>query len=213
MPKSKILAHSIRATGFQGALDALDVIGNWTWDGASNCIRSDMFVALLFNVDPSEAEAGLPLDTFADGIHPGDRDRVLAGFLDRGRDGGLYAAEYRVCSADGVTRWVLARGRFLNDHRGRPLSGSGIIVDITDLRVGEGGGGGDAAPGFSEAEPPLGHLRVAGSGAASAGRSAPARSGSQARRAGAARAPRADELNRGRADRVDQSRFALVRWR
>ena len=155
MPKSKILAHSIRATGFQGALDALDVIGNWTWDGASNCIRSDMFVALLFNVDPSEAEAGLPLDTFADGIHPGDRDRVLAGFLDRGRDGGLYAAEYRVCSADGVTRWVLARGRFLNDHRGRPLSGSGIIVDVTDLRVGEGGGGGDAAPGFSEAEPPL----------------------------------------------------------
>ncbi|MDF2601212.1 MAG: hypothetical protein K0Q54_4035 [Methylobacterium brachiatum] len=131
MPKPKSPEYRTLTGAFQGALDALDVIGNWSWDAASDCIQADMFVALLFNVDPEEAEAGLPLGTF-----------------------GLYAIEYRVRSADGVTRWVLGRGRFLFDHRGRPVSGSGIIVDITDVRMGEMQAG-PAEVADLRAEPPL----------------------------------------------------------
>ena len=40
-------------------------------------------------------------------------------------------------SVDGRTRWVLARGRFTSDHVGRPLDGSGILVDITQMRMSE----------------------------------------------------------------------------
>jgi hypothetical protein len=137
MPKSKSPEYRTLSGAFQGALDALDVIGNWSWDAASDRIQADMFVALLFNVDPEEAETGLPLATFVAGIHPDDRDRVLALVRRGGRDGGLYVIEYRVRSTDGLTRWVLGRGRFLFDHRGRPVSGSGIIVDITDVRMNE----------------------------------------------------------------------------
>nr|WP_091864282.1 PAS domain-containing protein [Methylobacterium brachiatum] len=154
MPKPKSPEYRTLSGAFQGALDALDVIGNWSWDAASDCIQADMFVALLFNVDPEEAEAGLPLGTFVNGIHPDDRDRVLALVRRGGRDGGLYAIEYRVRSADGVTRWVLGRGRFLFDHRGRPVSGSGIIVDITDVRMGEMQAG-PAEVADLRAEPPL----------------------------------------------------------
>lgn len=155
MPKSKLFEYQSFSTAFQGALDALDVIGNWFWDGASDFIRADMFVALLFNVDPEAAEAGLPLAAFVAGIHPEDRDRVLALIRQRSRDGDLYAIEYRVCSADGITRWVLGRGRFLSDHRGQPVSGRGIIVDITDVRKSAGAAGALYPAALHEAEPPL----------------------------------------------------------
>ena len=155
MPKSKSFEYQTGATAFQGALDALDVIGTWSWDLASDRVQADVFVALLFNIDPEAAEAGLPLPTFCSGIHPDDRDRVLALIRKGGRDGGLYVIEYRVCSADGVTRWVLARGRFLSDHRGRPISGCGIIVDVTDVRGGEPNAATVEVAELHEAEPPL----------------------------------------------------------
>ncbi|MCJ2057066.1 PAS domain-containing protein [Methylobacterium sp. J-048] len=155
MPKPKLLEYRTCAAAFQGALDALDVIGTWSWDAASDRIQADLFVALLFNVDPEEAEAGLPLDAFIAGIHPEDRDRVQAHVRRGGRDGGLYVIEYRVCSADGVTRWVLGRGRFQHDYRGRPISGRGIIVDITDVRMGETSAGAVELAELQEAEPPL----------------------------------------------------------
>ena len=137
MPKPKTVAGQTCPQAFQGAIDALDVIGSWEWDCVSDSTRSDAFVALLFNLDPDEAEAGTPLSGFIAGIHPEDRQRVLALILQNAQEGCSYVAEYRVCSADGVTRWVLGRGRFYCDHKGRPLSGRGIIVDITQLRAGE----------------------------------------------------------------------------
>ena len=155
MPKFKPLECLTCATPFRAALDTLDVTGSWSWDGASNRVRADMFVALLFNVDPEAAELGLPASAFAAGIHPEDRDRVLALLRRRVRDGDLYVIEYRVRSADGATRWVLGRGRFLADHRGRPISGRGIIVDITDVRTGERATGALGADDHHEAETPL----------------------------------------------------------
>ena len=155
MPKSKFSEYQTYGAAFQGALDALDVIGTWAWDGDSDRIQADLFVALLFNVDPEEAELGLPLAAFIAGIHPEDQDRVQTHFRRGGRDGGLYVIEYRVCSADGITRWVLGRGRFLHDHRGRPISGRGIIVDITDVRSGETAAGAVRMAEPHGTEPPL----------------------------------------------------------
>jgi hypothetical protein len=43
-----------------------------------------------------------------------------------------------VVLADGQNRWVLVRGRFSRDHAGRPLSGSGILIDVTRMHMSEG---------------------------------------------------------------------------
>jgi len=137
MPKSNPVAGQTCPKAFQIALDALDVIGSWEWDCASDRTHADAFVALLFNLDPEEAEEGAPLSAFIKGIHPEDRQRISALIQRSAQEGSSYIAEYRVCSADGLTRWVLARGRFSCDHRGRPVSGRGIIVDITRVRMGE----------------------------------------------------------------------------
>lgn len=112
--------------------------GNWSWDAASDRARSDRFAARLFDVDPEEAEAGLPLSAYAAGVHAADRSRLLTTFREAARNGWPYVTEFRVCFSDGVLRWVLARGRFSRNHMGRPVGGCGIVVDITDLRTNDG---------------------------------------------------------------------------
>ena len=138
VPKLKRFSAQTCPKAFQHALDALDVIGNWEWDATTDRARVDGIVALLFDVDPDEAAAGVPLSAFIDSIHPEDRERVFAQIRRCRVEGGTYLAEYRVLSADGQTRWVLDRGRFCINHHGRPVSGAGILVDITPMRMSEG---------------------------------------------------------------------------
>jgi hypothetical protein len=123
--------------GLQEAIDSADVVGTWQWDIPADRIVADILVALLFDIDPQCAEAGVPLSAFLQGVHPEDRARVTTLVAEHARAGRSYVAEYRVLSADGVTRWVLARGRFYIDGTGRPLRGHGIIVDITRSRLDE----------------------------------------------------------------------------
>ncbi|WP_337251971.1 PAS domain-containing protein [Methylobacterium sp. NMS14P] len=95
-------------------------------------------MALLFDVDPDQAEVGVPLTHYVDAIHPEDRERVLDLIRRSASEGSTFLTEYRVISVDGQTRWVLARGRFTADHQGRPVGGGGILVDITSMRMSEG---------------------------------------------------------------------------
>ena len=141
MPKPRSRGGQTCPKAFQSALDALDVIGRWEWDAATDCARSDAFVALLFDVDPEQAEVGVPLTAYISAIHADDRDRVLDLIRRSAKEGSSYLTEYRVISADGQTRWVLARGRFSADHQGRPVGGGGILVDITSMRMSEGTSG------------------------------------------------------------------------
>ena len=138
MPKTSSSGALSSSDAFQHALDALDVIGRWDWDATTDRVRSDAFVALMFNLLPGQAEEGVPLASYVDAVHADDRQRVLALIRRSAQEGSAYLTEYRVISIDGRTRWVLARGRFTSDHNGRPLSGSGILVDITRMRMSEG---------------------------------------------------------------------------
>jgi PAS fold len=138
MPRTKSPWSQTCPRAFQGALDALDVIGRWEWDAVTDRVRADGFVALVYNVDPVEAEDGLPLSAFVDGIHADDRERVHAAIQSSARENSPYLIEHRVISADGQVRWVLGRGRFGSDHQGRVVGGSGILVDITRMRMSEG---------------------------------------------------------------------------
>jgi hypothetical protein len=110
------------------------MIGRWDWDIPNDRVYADALVALLFNVDPVSAEAGAPLNAFINGLHPEDQDRTRQLIANSAATGRSYVAEYRVRSADGRTRWVLARGRFILDHVGRPLRGSGLLIDITQSK-------------------------------------------------------------------------------
>ena len=150
MPKLKLLAGRRPREKSKLVLGGPDALGFWTWDAERDCVWADTFVALLFDIDPEDAEAGVPLSVFAAQIHPPDQSRVLASFRAEARQDGHMALEYRVRASGGGLRLVLSRGRFSYDHRGRPLSGHGIIVDISDLQSRDG----DRAPAGPLAEDP-----------------------------------------------------------
>ncbi|WP_039902081.1 PAS domain-containing protein [Methylobacterium sp. GXF4] len=136
MPKLKLIDGKTCPTAFQQALDTIEVAGSWDWNIPSDLVRADTFVALLFNVDPGEASVGLPLSAYIDGIHRDDREHVHALIRRCIDEDSPFVAEYRVLSADGVTRWVLDRGHIIRDATGRPVRGRGVIVDITRSRTG-----------------------------------------------------------------------------
>jgi len=136
VPKLKLVDIQTRPTALQQALDAVEVAGTWDWDIVSDSVRADTFVALMFNVDPDAAATGVPLSAFVDGMHPDDQEHVHA-LIRRSIDEDTpFLAEYRVLSADGVTRWVLDRGYTVRDASGRPIRGRGIIIDLTRSRTG-----------------------------------------------------------------------------
>lgn len=124
-------------TGLQDVIDRSDVIGHWTWDIPEDRLYTDPVVALLFGVDPALAEAGVPLDAFLDGVHWEDREKTAETIARSVEAGHSYVQEYRVHSADGATRWVLARGLVQLDEAGRPARGWGFLIDITRNRPGD----------------------------------------------------------------------------
>ena len=135
MPKPGTRLREAPKFDLQAKIDKSDVIGIWDWDIAGDHVFADPLVAMLFNVDPMLAAAGLPLTSFTDSIHPEDRAITTQIIGRTATTGGSYVAEYRVCSADRITRWILARGRFELDHAGHPSRGRGILIDITRTRI------------------------------------------------------------------------------
>lgn len=118
----------------QDAIDASDVIGRWEYDVPNDRVYADTLAALVFNLDPMVAEMGAPLSAFLEGIHREDRERAARTIAQSAEDGLSCVLEYRVCSADGVIRWILDRGRIDHDRAGRPTRGNGILIDITQMK-------------------------------------------------------------------------------
>lgn len=119
----------------QAAIDASDVIGRWDWDIPNDRLYADATVALLFSVDPALAQGGVPLSLFLEAIHPDDRPKTAEVIAKSAQAGRSYVQEYRVRSADGAMRWVLARGLIELDRAGLPRRGTGFLIDITRNRA------------------------------------------------------------------------------
>jgi PAS domain S-box-containing protein len=123
----------------QLALDASQLIGTWVWEVGRDTVLADARTARLFGLDPADAMSGLPLARFLGAIHPEDRAVVERQIRRAVETCGPYDAEYRVLQADGMVRWVAARGRCAPDAIGLPARFPGTIVDITDRKQAEQG--------------------------------------------------------------------------
>lgn len=101
----------------------------WEWDLRTNIVSRDAPGAALLAVEPV-----LTLEQFIARVHPDDREPWLAAFQQAVATGGDLVVEYRIVGEDGVTRWVLSRGRTSrHDEQGRPLALTGVSVDATPL--------------------------------------------------------------------------------
>ena len=70
-------------------------------------------------------------------IHPDDRDRALAAWNEAEASGTRFQAEYRIRTAEGGYRWLLARALPYHDDDGRVLRWFGTYTDIHDFKTAE----------------------------------------------------------------------------
>ncbi|MDP4005222.1 PAS domain-containing protein [Methylobacterium sp. NEAU K] len=117
------------------ALESSGGVGFWMWDIIEDDARADPVAALLFNISPARSRAGVRLSEILEAVHSEDRAHISQVILDCVRSGGSYTAEYRVCSTEGRLRWVFTRGHFYRDENGRPTTGRGVVVEISDSKA------------------------------------------------------------------------------
>ncbi|MCJ2072839.1 PAS domain-containing protein [Methylobacterium sp. J-030] len=116
------------------ALETSGGVGFWMWDIRADMARADSVSALLFNISPARSRDGVSLSEILEAIHPDDQAHIAQVILDCVQSGSSYTAEYRVCSPAGRLRWVFTRGHFYLDEHGRPTTGRGVIVEISDSK-------------------------------------------------------------------------------
>ncbi|QJW88215.1 PAS domain-containing protein [Spirosoma taeanense] len=120
----------------QTALNA-GLIATWFWDVIQDKLLGDSNLLRIFGVSQEAGANGLPLSTFTDSIHPDDNPRVQRLIDEAMETGAIYEADYRVIAPDTEPRWVFARGRFSYDEQKKPITFSGVLVDVTDRKRAE----------------------------------------------------------------------------
>jgi PAS domain-containing protein len=107
--------------------------GIYTWDIERNLVFADQALAELFGLDPEETARGLPLETYLDRVHPGDK-AALAKVIGQTIVAGIpQQQEYRVRGSDDEYRLVTAFGRAFRDRSDNPILYSGIVVPSETL--------------------------------------------------------------------------------
>lgn len=106
------------------------------------------------------AEAYARPQSFLDGIHPEDRERIRAA-MPRQLDG-TYAEEFRVVRPDGSVRWVLSRAIAIRDEAGVVYRVAGVAEDITARRALEGRAQEAAAEAAAREEAEAARAKIAG---------------------------------------------------
>ncbi len=114
-----------------GVMSAAE-IGVWWWDMDTTVVGHDRNLARLYNLgDVVTSTVAQHVASIADEDWP----IVEAAIANAKATGTFYIREYRIRDAEGVVRWLGARGRMQHD----PVSGheilTGLVIDITDLKV------------------------------------------------------------------------------
>jgi PAS domain S-box-containing protein len=116
------------------SLDAARM-GTWFWSVASNTLTWDDNLRQLYGLGPGDTVKGY--DDFIQRVHPDDREFV-ADSVRRGMElGGELNYEFRILLPDGRLRWIADLGEIVRDPEGRPVSMTGVCMDVTDRRLAE----------------------------------------------------------------------------
>jgi PAS domain S-box-containing protein len=110
-------------------------MGIWRWHLPTNTQRVDGSMASLLGFGDGEVVESY--EQFREHIHPDDRDRVDATFLQAAQNGGDMHVEFRVIWPDGTVRWLSDHGEVVRDDTGAPEYLTGAAVDVTERKLAE----------------------------------------------------------------------------
>jgi signal transduction histidine kinase len=116
---------------------AVEAARNVGWDADFKSGRNLWFgdLELMFGIGGERYDADMA--DFRRWVHPDDRERVLAALQKARESREPYAAEFRVVRADGVLRWISARGNYYFGADGEPERMLGMAADITERKLAE----------------------------------------------------------------------------
>ncbi|WP_009544015.1 response regulator [Crocosphaera subtropica] len=109
-------------------------LGTWDWNLLTNELRWDAGCKAMFGLPP---EAETSIETFFQGLHPDDRQRLSQVVQDslNPANGGIYDTEYRTIGfEDHVERWIKAKGQVYLDESGTPFRFIGTVLEITEQK-------------------------------------------------------------------------------
>ncbi|BEV10718.1 PAS domain-containing protein [Asticcacaulis sp. DW145] len=115
------------------ALGAVDGIGVWTYDVASDLFHYDEGIASVYALDPKAGLSGIGRKAFLAHVHPEDRDALRATMAEGLTRQGDIELEYRLIHPDGSVHWVLSRGH-THFENGKPVRRIGVGIDVTAKR-------------------------------------------------------------------------------
>jgi len=103
-------------------------------DGVERFTYVSPQIRAMLGYDPAEI-AGLATTTWANLVHPDDRDRALALALHVSAQGLPYRCEYRIRTNDGRWVWIRDEAVLLSDATGGPQRWQGILVDLSEHKA------------------------------------------------------------------------------
>ncbi|MBR0655763.1 sensor histidine kinase [Plastoroseomonas arctica] len=135
-PPGNLTANEVLSTDerLRLATEAAD-IGWWEVEEGHGRMAWPPRVKAMFGIS---SDAPVTLDDFVMGLHPDDREAVMAAYgaaADPARRE-VYDVIYRtIGKEDGVLRWIAAKGRGVFDTAGRCRRMIGTAIDITERRL------------------------------------------------------------------------------
>ena len=107
--------------------------GLWDWDLRDGTTYFSPRWATMLGLAADELVG--TMDEWLSRVHPEDIDLLRADLANhRGGGSGHFENTHRVAHADGLYRWVLARGLAVRDHSGAAIRVAGSLTDITERK-------------------------------------------------------------------------------
>jgi PAS domain S-box-containing protein len=107
-------------------------IGSFEWEIAANRVSWSAELYRIYGLDPAEFEA--TFETFAERLHPDDREEVVATIQRALAEGKPWRMQERIVRPSGETRHLSTWGEVVRDEQGRPARLVGICHDVTEQR-------------------------------------------------------------------------------
>jgi two-component system, cell cycle sensor histidine kinase and response regulator CckA len=108
-------------------------VGTWRWDLRTGSDTLDANLAKLLEL--GEGDTIVTLDEFFERVHPEDRERTRAAFMDAVQRREELQVEFRIACHDGSIRWLRDHGHVVLGETGEPRYLAGAVVDITSQRL------------------------------------------------------------------------------
>ncbi|WP_353205499.1 PAS domain-containing protein, partial [Sphingomonas sp.] len=115
-------------------LEAMDGVGVWTYDAATDRFYSDPGFGALHGFAPQEAGPGRTMPEILQRIHPEDLPRTYAAIAKARETGEDSENEYRIVLPDGTIRHILSRSHVVRDAHGALEQVIGVGVDVSRQR-------------------------------------------------------------------------------